>query len=457
MTELKRKEYIFHIKSLLKLGVPIIIGQLGNIVTGLADTVMVGQHSTQELAAASFVNNVINAFIILGTGFSFNYTPIIGENIAANKRIAIGGWLKNSLMANFTTTLTILVCLTAIYANIGMLGQPVELMPLIKPYYVVLTCSVLFVMLANSFRQFVEGIMDASISMWILTAGNALNIVGNYILIYGKMGLPEMGLLGAGISTLLSRMVMLALFVAVFIRHKRYLPFRIGFLATPFRKKYWKRLNIIGWPIAFQQGIEAATFCITTIMIGWLGEMELAAHQVAVAISTISFTIYLGLGSAVAIRTSVYKGMHDWVKVRRVTAAGVFMAIVLSITLSIALLLCCDTVGKLFTDDRAVSDIVAILIPILIAYQFGDSIQIVLANALRGLSDVTSIMIISFVAYFLVAIPSGYTIAFLLGVGISGVWLSYPIGFTCSVLLLGLRALHIMRDRKKEPHTDAAK
>ena len=105
MRSIKRTEYIYHIKSLLLLGLPIIIGQLGNIITGLADTVMVGQHSTEELAAASFVNNVINAFIILGTGFSFNYTPIIGENIAVNKRIAIGGWLKNSLMANFTTTI----------------------------------------------------------------------------------------------------------------------------------------------------------------------------------------------------------------------------------------------------------------------------------------------------------------------------------------------------------------
>ena len=178
------------------------------------DRIRVGRRG-EELAAASFVNNVINAFIILGTGFSFNYTPIIGENIAVNKRIAIGGWLKNSLMANFTTTISILIVLLLIYTNIELLKQPDELMPLIKPYYIVLMCSVLFVMLANSFRQFVEGIMDASISMWILTIGNAMNIAGNYILIYGKFGLPELGLLGAGISTLLSRIIMLLLFITI--------------------------------------------------------------------------------------------------------------------------------------------------------------------------------------------------------------------------------------------------
>lgn len=438
-------EYKRHIKSLVLLGLPIIIGQLGNIVTGLADTVMVGQHSTDELAAASFVNNVINAFIILGTGFSFNYTPIIGEHIAINKRIAIGGWLKNSLMANTTTTALILLVLFLIYINVGYLGQPEELMPLIRPYYLVLMSSVLFVMLSNTFRQFVEGIMDASISMWVLTLVNAINIAGNYVLIYGKCGFPELGLLGAGISTLLSRIIMLLLFVAVFVRQEKYKPFRKGFLVTPFRKAYWKRLNLIGWPIAFQQGIEAATFCITTIMIGWLGGMALAAHQVAIAVSTVSFTIYLGLGSAVAIRTSMFKGLQDWRNVRRVTLAGVGLAVLLSVTLSLLLYLCCDTIGSYFTDDEAVLQIVAILLPILIAYQFGDSIQIVLANALRGLSDVTSIMVISFVAYFIIAIPAGYAIAFFLDKGIAGIWLSYPIGFTCSVILLGMRAYRVMK------------
>lgn len=444
MNLLLRKEYQQHVRSLLLLGLPIIIGQLGNIITGLADTVMVGQHSTAELAAASFANNVINAFIILGTGFSYNCTPIIGEQLAINKRTAIGGWLKNSLMANFTTTLLILLCLAAIYFRMDWLRQPEELLPLIRPYYVVLAGSVLFVMLSNSFRQFVEGILDASISMWILTLVNALNIFGNYLLIYGKLGLPELGLLGAGVSTLFSRIIMLLLFVGVFLYQSKYAPYRKGFLATPFRKTYWLRLNRIGWPIAFQQGIEAATFCLTTIMIGWLGGMELAAHQVAIAISTVSFTIYLGLGSAVAIRTSMYKGLQDWEKVRRVTVSGLFLAICLSLTLSFLLLIGSNTIGGWFTDDPAVLQIVAVILPILIAYQFGDSIQIVLTNALRGLSDVTSIMLISLVSYFAVAIPAGYSIAFFLNQGIAGIWLSYPIGFTCAVLLLGWRAYRVM-------------
>lgn len=445
MTTDTKLSYNKHIKALLLLSLPIIIGQLGNIVTGLADTVMVGQHSTIELAAASFVNNVINAFIILGTGFSFNYTPIIGENLAINRHFAIGGWLKNSLVANMTTTAIIIICLLAILLNLPYLNQPDELIPLIKPYYIVLMCSIPLVMLANSFRQFVEGIMDASISMWVLTTGNILNIIGNYILIYGKWGFPELGLLGAGISTLFSRFFMLLFFICIFIKHNRYHSYRKGFAAVNINRKDWNRLNKLGWPIAMQQGIEAATFCITTIMIGWIGGLELAAHQIAVAISTISFTIYLGLGSAVAIRTSMYKGLKDSINIRRTTISGTFLATSISILASVLLVSCYDTIGTFFSDDVKVTDIAAILIPILVAYQFGDSIQIVLANALRGLSDVTSIMWISFISYFIVALPAGYCIAFIFNKGISGVWMSYPIGFTCAVILLYLRSYKIMK------------
>ena len=152
--------YKQYYKSLVMLGVPIIIGQLGAIITGLADTIMVGQHSTEELAAASFVNNVINAFIIMGTGFSYNLTPLIGQNLAMNKKIVIGGWLKNSLVANMTTTLLLIAVLLGIYLNLDSLGQPEELLPLIRPYFAVSLVSILFVMLYNSFRQFVEGIAN---------------------------------------------------------------------------------------------------------------------------------------------------------------------------------------------------------------------------------------------------------------------------------------------------------
>ena len=223
------KKYSSNHVSLLKLALPIIIGQLGGIITGLAAPIMVGQHSTEELAAASFVNNVLNAFIIFGTGFSFALTPLVGENLARNKKYVVAAWQKNSLVANLLLSVILTAVLLVIYFNVGYLGQPEELLPLIRPYFVVSMISVVFVMRANSFRQFVEGITDPSVSMWILLSGNLLNIVGNYVLIYGKLGFPEMGLIGAGYSTLVSRIFMLLVFILVFMFRPSYRVYRRGF------------------------------------------------------------------------------------------------------------------------------------------------------------------------------------------------------------------------------------
>lgn len=434
------QKYGKHYSSLLKLALPIIIGQLGGIITGLADTIMVGQHGTQELAAASFVNNVLNAFIIFGTGFSFALTPLVGENLARDKKYVVSAWLKNSLVANALLSVVLVAVMLLIYFNVEHLGQPEELIPLIKPYFMVSLISVVFVMIANSFRQFVEGITDPSVSMWILLTGNILNIIGNYILIYGKFGCPEMGLLGAGYSTLFSRVFMLLMFVLVFLFRPSYKVYRRGFLRMWVMPNRLMRLTKLGVPIALQQGLEAATFSLTAIMVGWLGSLELAAHQVVIAISTVSFTIYLGLGSATAIRTSYFKGAGDWPQVRKITVAGVHLGIVVSFLTCLVLYLLRNDISFVFSDDPQVSQIVVMLLPILMLYQFVDGAQIVLANALRGLSDVKPIMWISFITNFLIAIPAGYVLGFPLGMGISGIWLAYPIGFVFSVTLLGIRA-----------------
>ena len=430
--------------SLLKLALPIIVGQLGGIITGLADTIMVGQHSTAELAAASFVNNVLNTFIIFGTGFSFALTPLVGENLARDKRYVVSAWLKNGVVANLLLSIVLMGILTLIYFNVERMGQPAELYPLIKPYFVVSMISIIFIMLANSFRQFVEGITDPSVSMWILVIGNALNIFGNYVLIYGKFGSPEMGLMGAGYSTLISRIFMFVMLVLVFLLRPSYKAYRRGFMRMWVMPNRLLRVTKLGIPIAFQQGLEAATFSLTAIMVGWIGSVELAAHQVVIAISTISFTTYLGLGSATAIRTSFFKGAHDWKQVKKTTIAGIHLGVVVSTITCLTLFIFRNEISFVFSDDPKVATIVVMLLPILMLYQYVDGAQIVLANALRGLSDVKSIMWISFITNFLIAIPAGYLLGFPFGLGIEGIWLAYPIGFVFSVTLLGLRARKLM-------------
>lgn len=166
-----------------------------------------------------------------------------------------------------------------------------------------------------------------------------------------------------------------------------------------------------------------------------------------ISISTISFTTYLGLGSATAIRTSFYKGAKDWKQVRKTTVAGIHLEVIVSTLTCIALFAFRNQISFVFSDDPKVAVFVVMILPILMLYQYVDGAQIVLANALRGLSDVKPIMWISFITNFLIAIPAGYLLGFPLGMGIQGIWLAYPIGFAFSVTLLGIRARKLMKDR----------
>ena len=222
-----------HYHALLKLGIPIVIGQIGVIILGFADTLMIGHHSTPELAAASFVNNMFGLAIIFSTGFSYGLTPIVGSLFGQHKYEAAGQSLKNSIAAN--TVLAVMVCavMYLLYLNMHRLGQPEELIPLMRPYFLILLASMPFVLWFNAFKQFTDGITDTRVSMWILLGGNILNIIGNYLLIYGKCGLPALGLNGAGLSTLIARILMVIAYLYLFFGTARYRLFHKGFLGGP--------------------------------------------------------------------------------------------------------------------------------------------------------------------------------------------------------------------------------
>lgn len=431
--------YKGHYKTLIYLGVPIVIGQVGQIILAFADTLMIGHHSTNELGAASFVNNMFNLAIIFSTGFSYGLTPVVGNLYGNNETSAIGRMLKNSLLANSVIAVLLTAIMTVLYFNIERLGQPVELIPLIKPYYIILLFSLIFILLFNAFKQFADGITDTKTSMWILLAGNVLNIIGNYILIYGKLGLPEMGLTGAGISTLFSRIMMLVAFIIIFFKAKRYKIYVDGFLNSIFNKRDFKVLNGLGWPIGLQMGMETASFSLSAIMIGWLGTIALASHQIMLSVSQVGFMMYYGMGAAVAVMISNYRGKGDVINVRRSASAGFHIIMVMAVLVSIPLYLLRNYIGGWFTDSEAVSITVGSLIIPFIIYQFGDGLQITYANALRGIADVKPMMVVAFIAYFIVSLPLGYFFGFVLDWGAFGIWMAFPFGLTSAGIMFYLR------------------
>lgn len=434
-----------HYKALLHLGIPIMIGQLGMIVLSFADTLMIGHHSTEELAAASFVNNVFNLFIIFANGFSFGLTPVVGAQFGRNELHDIGRSLKNSLLTNMLLAILITAICFILYLNIHWLGQPVELISLIREYFLILTSSIIFILLFNAFKQFADGITDTKTSMYILLGGNLLNIIGNYVLIYGKLGFPEMGLNGAGYSTLFSRIIMVVAFILIFFFSRRYKIYREGFFRSCINKTDFLLLNKLGWPIALQAGMETASFTFSAVMVGWLGAIPLASHQIMITISNICFMMYYGMGSAVAVRISNFNGQHDIQNVQRTANAGFHLMLCIACCLGIPILLCRNHLGSLFTDNAEVATLVAQLIIPFIIYQLGDGLQITFANALRGIADVKPVMYIAFIAYFIISIPLGYFFGFVLHLNAVGIWMALPFGLTSAGIMYYLRFLKSTR------------
>lgn len=429
------RSYTPYYRPLVLLGLPIVIGQLGSIVLAFADTLMIGHHATVELAAAAFVNNMFNLVIIFALGFSYAITPTVGTLYGRGETAKIGEVVKNGVAANLGLAAVLVAAMAVFYAFIGHMGQPPELLPYIRPYFLVLLASLPFVCLFNVFKQYADGITDTSLSMWVIIGGNLLNIFGNWVLIYGRLGAPELGVVGAGISTLLARIVMAAAMAAIFVSARRYQPYARGFREGRVNRSDMGHLCKLGAPIALQMGMETAAFSLTSIVVGWIGTSALAAHQVMLTVSQLGFMIYYGMGAAAAVRISNAVGQRDWVSARGNAYAALRIVLVIGVVVSLAVFAFRDGLGGLFTDSPEVARLVALTVVPFVVYQFGDALQIIFGNSLRGLSHVRPLVLYAFVAYFVISLPLSYLFGIVMDFGLAGVWFSFPFGLTTAGLL----------------------
>lgn len=418
------------IREILRIGLPIMLGQACVIILAFADNIMIGWHSVDELAASSFVNNVMNLFILTELGFAAGMTPMIGADNGTGNIKGIGITVKNGIMTNGIIGGISIILLTIIYFCLDHFGQAPELMPYIKPYFAIIGISTLFALGFNVLKQFTDGICRPMISMTLLMIGNLLNIFGNWVLIYGKLGFPEMGLTGAGISTLVSRALILLVFVVFIFKSKKMNEYARAIKEALLSRGEMKTVFKMGYPVGIQMALESSTFTFAAVMAGWLGVIQLAAHQVVITISQLFFLMMQGLSFAVSILVSNAFGRKDLGSVREYARKGYFMTLGISATLS-ALLYCFRyQAAGIFSDSPEVTALAVSLFFLLFAYQFGDGLQLCFANVLRGIQDVRPIMYAAFVSYYLIAIPSAYVLGFKTSLGIHGIWLGFPIGLT---------------------------
>lgn len=428
-------KYSYHYKTLLSLGMPLVVGQVGTIVLGFADTLMVGHHSVTELAAASFVNTIMAIILVFALGYSYGLTPIIGRLYGQGKTEKNGAVVKHGLLAAATTSVILLAVLYLVYINIHRMGQPEELLPLMRPYMIVNMISLPFVCWFNTFKQFFDGIGHTKTSMYIMIAGNILNIGGNYLLIYGPGPMPELGLLGAGISTMASRIIMFFAAAAIFLFTKKYKTYSSAMRNSRFSKELYRTIDKQSWPVALQMGMESSAFALTGVMAGWLGTTALATHQIMITISQLFFMVYYGITSAVSVRVSYYIGQNDVKQLRDVAAAGLHIVLLIGAIVVIPVLLLRNDMGYWFADSKEVAEMCAQVIILMVIYQFGDGMQMIYANALRGTGYVKPMMYIAFVSYFIISLPTSYFLGIYMNFGIVGIWTAFPICLTVAAVL----------------------
>lgn len=439
------KKYSYHYRTLLSLGAPLVVGQVGTIVLGFADTLMVGHHSVTELAAASFVNTIMAIILVLALGYSYGLTPIIGQMYGSDNTKGIGNVVKNGMLAASTTSLLLLAVLAAVYLNISHMGQPSELLPLMRPYMLVNMISLPFVCWFNTLKQFYDTIGDTKTSMYIMVGGNVVNICGNYLLIYGPGIMPELGLLGAGISTMASRMLMFVAAAVIFATNRKYKSYYSAVKGASLNKAEYKRINKISWPVSLQMGMESSAFALTGIMAGWLGTTALATHQIMITISQLFFMVYYGITSAVAMRVSYYIGQKDFKELRKVALSGFHIVLLIGCIVSVPVLLLRHDMGYWFADSDEVATMCANVILIMVVYQFGDGMQMIYANALRGTAYVKPMMFIALFSYFGISLPTSYLLGIKMGYGIMGIWTAFPVCLTVA----GLLYLHFFNKKVK--------
>lgn len=431
------KSYKRDYLRILRLGCPILVGQLGLIVVGFVDNAMIGHYSTDSLAAASFVNNVFNTAILMCIGFTYGLTPLAGAMFSSGKFAAIGATLRRSLVLNIIYSLLLTAVMTILYLNLERLGQPEHLLPLIRPYYLIYLSGIVPIVMFQTFAQCAYAVNSTKMPMWIILSSNVVNIIGNALLIYGSLGLPELGLTGAGISTLIARWICPAAIIVIFLTVPRYAAIKRGFISAVGAGKSFRKLLSTSFPISLQFGFETASFSVAAVMAGWLGDIQLASFQIIFIIGTLGFCIYYGMGTAVSVLVANASTDGGPQRMRRVALAGYHIHVALAACSSIVFACFGKQMISIFTNDPAVEAMTMTLIFPLILYQLGDATQINFSNALRGTANVVPMLWIALFSYIVVGIPATYLIAFTLGGGISGIVYSFSVSlFIAAALFL---------------------
>ncbi|SHG21385.1 MATE family efflux transporter [Pedobacter caeni] len=424
----------------IKLAIPLIIGELSQIVLHIIDMAMVGRLSYKHLAAASLVMNVINIPFIIGIGIAMSIAQMVSNANGSHDGQKIAHYLFNGFMLCLITG--ILIC-TGLELGSGILlhlGQDQEIAGMALPFMRVMCYSTIPMLLFIGLQQFTDGLEKTRTAMLISLMALPLNIFFNWLLIFGSLGFPELGLMGAAWGTFITRILVFIAMVAVIWIDPFYKRYLIVW------KKQWrlkwdtiKELLGLGIPAGIQIGMESGAFAVSAILIGTMGPMQLAAHQIALSCVSFTFIFFLGLGEAASIRISNAYGGLNWKKGKSIAKGALLVGLILGAVCAVALLGIRQFIPVLFTENAAVLSLAGVLVLYAAVFQIPDAMQTIAAGLLRGIKDVNIPTGLIAIAYWVIGLPVGYFLGFQLEMGPTGIWVGFVIGLSISSILLVLR------------------
>lgn len=438
------KEFYYN----LKLAFPVILGMLGHMFVSFADNVMVGQLGAAELAAVSLGNSFFFIAMSLGIGFASAITPIVAEADSAKNPVGVKNALKHGLILCGLLSGILYSLMLLAKPVMRNMDQPLEVVDLAIPYLDIIAISIIPLVIFEALKRFSDGLSNTKHPMYATIVANIINVTINYLLIFGSFGFPKLGIIGAGIGTLISRVIMVIFLWIIFTKNKRFKLYvtEIKFKITNI--KIFKKITDIGLPSAFQMLFEVGIFTAAIWMSGVLGKNYQAANQIAFNLSAMTFMVGIGLGVAATIRVGNQKGLFDFVALRKIAFSIFLLTVLIEIIFALMFFILKDWLPTLYLDTENISKIIengevisiaSKLLLIVALFQIFDGLQVVILGALRGLQDVKIPTLITFIAYWLIGFPICFYLGLYTPLKSIGIWIGLLISLAVSSILLYLR------------------
>ncbi|CAA0146233.1 MATE family efflux transporter [Tenacibaculum maritimum] len=431
--------YTSEFKQNLRIAYPVMLGQLGHVLVGLADNLMVGKLGAPSLAAVSLGNGIIFIALSLGIGFTFAITPLIAE-ADGEKNVEKGrSYFQHGVFLSIILGILLFLVLLLAKPVLYYMKQPIEVVELAVPYFEVVAFSMIPLMIFQGFKQFADGLSLTKYAMQATIIANIINVIFNYLLIYGIWVFPKMGIVGAAYGTLFSRFAMLALLIVIMKSKAIFAPYLKGFSLLEIKEKILQRIFNLGYPTALQMWFEVGIFSSGIFLAGVIGTKAQAANQIALNLASMTFMIAVGLGVTATIRVGNQKGLKNYKELRRIALSIFVLMAAIDLLFAGGFILMKNILPTFYIHDVEVIEVAATLIVIAGFFQLSDGIQAVVLGALRGLQDVKIPMLITFVAYWVVGFPICYYLSLKTDLKAIGIWIGLLISLTVSAILLYIR------------------